>query len=148
MKKPIGFYLLLIAVFLQAFGGLAGGFTMIISPSGSFMQFPKDTLAKSPFSSFLIPGIILFFLLGVVPSLTLYGLIKKTNWPLPEKLNLYKEQNWSWMFSLYTSVMLTIWLHIEAMYIGYHFLQTVYGLISVSIMVFTLLPSVKEYLTK
>lgn len=121
---------------------------MIISPSGSLMQFPKDTLAKSPFNNFLLPGIILFFLLGVIPLLTLYGLIKKTNWSLTEKLNLYKEQHWSWMFSIYTSVMLSIWLHIEAMFIGYDFLQTVYGLLSVSILVSALLPAVKKYYTK
>lgn len=148
MKKPIGYFLLLIVLFLQAIGGLAGGFTMIISPSGSLMQFPKDTLAKSPFNNFLLPGIILFFLLGVIPLLTLYGLIKKTNWSLTEKLNLYKEQHWSWMFSIYTSVMLSIWLHIEAMFIGYDFLQTVYGLLSVSILVSALLPAVKKYYTK
>ncbi len=118
---------------------------MVIAPSGSIMQFPENTLAKSPFGSFLIPGLILFILLGVIPAITLYGLIKQPNWPLLERLNLYKEQHWSWMFSIYTSVMLTIWLNIEAMYIGYDFLQTVYGLLSVSILVFTLIPPVKRY---
>jgi hypothetical protein len=52
------------------------------------------------------------------------------------------------MFSIYTSVMLSIWLYIEAMFIRYDFLQTIYGLLSVSILVFALLPAVKKYYTK
>lgn len=58
-------------LFLLSFLGLGaifGGGVLIISPSGKMFGMPLSMLDNSPFNNFLIPGIILFSLLGLVVS--------------------------------------------------------------------------------
>ncbi|MFS8082314.1 MAG: hypothetical protein ACMG51_02590 [Ginsengibacter sp.] len=58
-------------------GAIGGGGVFIISPSGKLMGMPLSMLNNSPFNNFLIPGIILFSFLGLVPILLIIALIKK-----------------------------------------------------------------------
>jgi len=48
-------------------GALFGGGALILAPDGHLLGMPVKLLAGSPFPSFLVPGIILFSLLGVAP---------------------------------------------------------------------------------
>jgi hypothetical protein len=50
---------------LLGFGALAGGIALVTKPDGSNMQFSVGLLAGSPFSDFLIPGLILGGLFGL-----------------------------------------------------------------------------------
>src|SRR3954447_2054799 len=68
-------------IILIAFVGISACFSgplLIVDPSGKLIQFPEGTLANTPFSSFLIPGIILTFIIGLYPLLvTLWLLFPK-----------------------------------------------------------------------
>ncbi len=66
-KTAIAFLVLL------GLGALAGGIALVSKPDGSVMQFDVSLLAGSPFSDFLIPGLILGGLFGV-GSLVVAGL--------------------------------------------------------------------------
>ncbi len=46
-------------------GALAGGIALATKPDGSVMQFDVSLLAGSPFSDFLVPGLILGGLFGL-----------------------------------------------------------------------------------
>ncbi len=46
-------------------GAVAASLLLIFYPSGELLQTPPDMLKDSPFSSFLIPGIILFLVNGL-----------------------------------------------------------------------------------
>ena len=48
-------------------GALFGGGALILAPDGHLLGMPVKLLAGSPFPSFLVPGIILFTLIGVAP---------------------------------------------------------------------------------
>ncbi len=65
---------------LLAFLGLSaigGGGALIISPSGKLLGgLPLSILERSPFNDFLFPGIILFIVLGIIPSLLIFALLK------------------------------------------------------------------------
>ncbi|MBC8471248.1 MAG: hypothetical protein H8D56_17440 [Planctomycetes bacterium] len=53
---------------LQVFIGLcgvAGGFGLVTEPSGSNLGFLVEWLSKSPFSDYLIPGLVLLVVIGV-----------------------------------------------------------------------------------
>lgn len=53
---------------LQVFiglGGIAGGFGLVTEPSGANLGFHVDLLSKSPFSDYLIPGLILLVVIGL-----------------------------------------------------------------------------------
>jgi len=61
-----------LAIALEIFlgvGALFGGGALILGPDGHLLGMPTNLLAGSPFSSFLVPGIILFTVLGVAPLL-------------------------------------------------------------------------------
>jgi len=46
-------------------GGAAGGFGLVTEPSGANLGFHVDLLSKSPFSDYLIPGLILLVVIGL-----------------------------------------------------------------------------------
>jgi hypothetical protein len=48
-------------------GALFGGGALILAPDGHLLAMPVTLLAGSPFTTFLVPGIILFTLIGVAP---------------------------------------------------------------------------------
>lgn len=43
---------------------IAGGITLVARPDGSLLQLPVSVLRHSPFSGFLIPGLILLVIVG------------------------------------------------------------------------------------
>jgi hypothetical protein len=65
--QVICFVLLLV----NGLGALYGGFLLMVDPSGSKMQMPLSYLEHSPFSNYLIPGIILFIVNGLFSFVTL-----------------------------------------------------------------------------
>jgi hypothetical protein len=61
-----------VAMLLEIFlglGALFGGGALILAPDGHLLGMPTTLLAGSPFTSFLVPGIILFTLVGLAPLL-------------------------------------------------------------------------------
>lgn len=118
----------------------------MINPSGSIMRFPPDFLEQIPFTDYFLPGLILFSCLGLVPTFSLYGLVKKANWKWPERINIFPRRHWAWTGSVYTGIMLLVWITVQLMLLGYrHIIQVVYGLTGVMILVFSLLPPVMKH---
>jgi hypothetical protein len=50
---------------LLGLGALAGGIALVVEPDGSIMHFDPALLAGSPFSDYLVPGLILGGLFGI-----------------------------------------------------------------------------------
>jgi hypothetical protein len=46
-------------------GALAGGAALILGPQGEILPLPMSALRGSPFDSYLVPGLILFSVLGL-----------------------------------------------------------------------------------
>jgi len=49
---------------LIGLGAVAGGLGLILEPSGASLGIPLDLLARTPFSTFLVPGIVLLIVNG------------------------------------------------------------------------------------
>ena len=77
--KPKTIFILLILLAFQALSGLFGGAALVLDPSGSSIRLPLSLLEGSPFGNFLIPGIILFLVLGIFPLIIFSLLRKKDN---------------------------------------------------------------------
>ena len=132
-SRPVSVYLLMILMLFQGLSGLAGGIGLILDPTGQSMQIPLEWLQGSPFSTYLIPGIVLFAVLGLFPLAVFVGLLK--------------QQRLAWFVSLLIGIALMIWLVVEIMVIGYQSqppLQVIYGLVGIGILTTVLLPSVKK----
>ena len=139
--------------FLLAFLGLSaigGGGAIIISPSGKLLGgLPLLILERSPFTSLLIPRIILLVVLGLVPSLLVFALLKKPTSILAERINFFKDMHWSWLFSIYAAFALIIWIQVQAIYVqGVGWLQTFYMFCAIPIIFVALLPQVRNLYKK
>ena len=94
MKKPLTFYFLSILILLLSLGALLGGGVLTAWPSGRVSGMPLSMLEHSPFPNFLIPGLFLLIFFGILPAVVFYGLIKKAQLSLAEKLNIDKAQHY------------------------------------------------------
>lgn len=145
-RKSFSCYLLIVLHIFLGIGALFGGGTLILSPDGSILQMPLKMLQNSPFNNFLIPGLILFVGLGVVPIITAIFLISEKPLQVANKLSIYRATHWSWNSSLYIGFILIIWITIEMYMIqGVAFIHVFYIFLGLSIQLITLLPSVKEH---
>ncbi len=142
-----------IHLFLLAFLGLSaigGGGALIISPSGKLLGgLPLSLLQNSPFDNFLIPGIILFVVLGLFPTLLIFALLKKIPSPFAEQFNFFKDLHWAWSFSIYVAFALIIWLQTEMYFLqAVGWLHNFYMLFSILLIFVALLPQVRGFYKK
>ncbi len=98
---------------LQIFVGVnaaIAGVMMILDPSGASMGFSVEMLAKSPFSNFLIPAIILFVVNGLGSFVGAFLALKR---------NLYASFG-----GLLLGGILCGWILFQVMWIEHSFLHT------------------------
>jgi hypothetical protein len=133
-KKPISAIFLIASVLFQALSGLVGSVFLITDPTGETLNLPLRFLSNSPFSDYLIPGIILFTVLGVYPLIVAAG--------------IWKRKYWGWLGSILLGIALLIWIFVEIIMIGYQSeppLQLIYGTLGIVILFLALLPSTKKF---
>jgi len=145
-RLPIPVILLIILMVFESLGALYGGIILIIDPTGSLLKMPLTMLSNTPFSNYFIPGIILGILLGVIPSFAAVGLVLRPRWKWANRINLYRDRHFGWSYSLYTGIMLNIWITIQIFLVGYGALiQTIYALVAIFIIIVCLLPVVMNH---
>lgn len=142
--------ILLIVLGFLALGAIGGGIVLIISPSGELIGLPITEFKNIPFKSFLIPGIILFSVLGILPSMLIIALVKKPEYRFAEQLNIFKDMHWSWSFTIYVAFVLIGWIHIQLIFLqgGVHWLHTFYLFYAIIIISVALLPPIRYFYQK
>jgi hypothetical protein len=146
LMKNFFFRNVLIALLtLLGIGAIYGGGLLIISPSGDLLGLPISLLEPSPFDSFLLPAIILFIILGILPILVSFALIYKFEIKLFQRLNAFKDMHWSWSFSVYISFALIIWIQLQMVFVNEVFwVYTVYIFWAIIMLFTTLLPQLRN----
>ncbi|MGY3090894.1 hypothetical protein ACVWYF_003958 [Hymenobacter sp. UYAg731] len=130
---------------LLGLGALGGGGLLVIAPTGRLLGMPVAMLAGSPFADFLVPGIVLFTVLGVAPCLLVVALLKKPQSPLAERLNCFGDMHWAWTGSIYVAFALILWIQLEMVFLNaVNWLHTVYMVWAIAILFVALLPSVRR----
>jgi hypothetical protein len=107
---------------LLSIGALGGGLVLMIAPRGEIMPLPISALAGSLFDTYLVPGLVLFGVLGFGP-LVAAGLAWLRH-PLAPTA------------AFVVGVGLLIWVAVEVAIIGYSNeppLQAVYAILGVAI---------------
>ncbi len=136
-----------ILLFLLAFfsaGALFGGGVLVISPSGNLFGMPLSMLAHSPFPNFLVPGIILFVMLGLVPGGLVLALLKKPVSALAERINCYPDMYWAWTGSVYVAFALIAWIQIQMAFLrAVSWLHLFYTFLAIVLLFVSLLPTVR-----
>lgn len=147
-KRPVSVkFLIFLHVFL-AVGAIFGGLAIILPLNGNdnYLDLPFSYLENSPFRSFLIPGIVLFTVLGVFPLVIGYYLLSKRPSKFGDSLNIFKDKHWSWGFSLYIGFALIIWITVQVYFLqlvgSFHLFYIALGLL---ILIVTLWPNVQRH---
>ncbi len=144
--RPIAVRILIALLVLLGVGAVPSGFLLVIAPDGHLMQMPLSMLEHSPFSDFLIPGLILLILLGIYPLVVAYSLWKRPRWRWPDAINPFRATHWSWAAALAAGAILIIWIIVEMIMLRtvvfLHALCLGWG---VAIVLLTVLPSVRRY---
>ena len=135
----------LIVLGFLGIGAIGGGIVLIISPTGELIGLPLSEFKNIPFNSYLIPGIILFSVLGIIPSLLIIALLKKPKSKIAEQFNIFKDMHWSWTFSIYIAFTLIGWIHIQLIFLqgGVYWLHTFYMFYAILIILIALLPQMR-----
>ena len=110
---------------LQAFIGLtavAGGFRLVSNPNG-IPDFPIEWLSNSPFTSYLIPGLVLLIVIGF--GNILGGTIT------------FLRKKYSGNIAVLLGVFLIFYMTIEVWFVGLrNFLQPLYFILGVIVLIF------------
>ncbi|MCY2688571.1 hypothetical protein [Salinimicrobium sp. TH3] len=101
---------------LEAVNGLSallGGFMLIEDPTGESLGLNLEWLQNTPFPNYLVPGIVLFFLIGLTNILGMW-------------LSFNKKKNLA-VFGTVFGLVLMGWIIGQVIWIGYQdFLQPLY----------------------
>jgi hypothetical protein len=130
-RRPAAAWILLALLLIQGIGGFAGGLSLAVRPDGSLMGMPVSYLDGSPFGDYLVPGLILLLVLGVLP--------------LAAAVGLWLRRPWAWYASFVVGCGLMIWILVEITIIPYDVLQIVFGVVGALIVLVALMRSVRRF---
>ncbi|WP_148860804.1 hypothetical protein [Natronococcus pandeyae] len=130
-NRPVPLRLLMACLLFLGISAIGGGGQFLLNPTGDIIGMPVDVLAGSPFTDFLLPGMILFTALGLFPLVVLYG--------------LYTERRWAWPAAIMVGIALIVWIVVQGLIVGFgHWLQWLYLSLGFVLILLALLPSVRQ----
>ncbi|MBX2892723.1 MAG: hypothetical protein KF734_17475 [Saprospiraceae bacterium] len=143
MARPLAFYPLFLLLLLLGISAAFGGWVLMTQPETFGM--PPEWLSQSPFGSFFLPGLILFVFNGLFPLFAAAGLLLKPNWPWANIFNIYHDRHWGWAYSLFSGIIIIIWITVQITMVASSWLQPAYLAVGLLILIFTLWPSTMRH---
>ena len=108
LTKALGILQLFIGI-----GAIGGGSALILDPNGSNLGVPLEMLEHSPFSDFLIPGIVLLLVNGIG---SIVGCVSS-----------FRRNQYAAEMAFALGTFLVSWIIIQVYWIqGFHWLHTLY----------------------
>jgi uncharacterized BrkB/YihY/UPF0761 family membrane protein len=132
-SRPFSLWLYLAGALGLGASALFGGGMLVRDPTGASMEMPVEWLGGTPFPDYLVPGLLLFTVLGVGSFVVTYGLLRRRDWALTAAVGL--------------GVALVGWLVVQMVLIQmFHPFHVIYGGLGVALVLLATRPSMREYL--
>lgn len=145
MKHPLAVWILAFWLLFLAFGGLYGGISMLLDPSGASLQM-EAVLDLLPVSDYLLPGLFLLLVMGISPLALIYGLLARPDWPWLQSLLRRFGAHWAWVCTVLLGLGLLLWLAVQGFLIGFQWpIQYVTAANGLLILLFAFLPPVRAH---
>ena len=136
MRRPILIWPLIFFLLLLAFGGIYGGLAMLVDPTGDLLQV-ADVLPLLPVPNFILPGLFLLTVMGLIPLLLAFALVVRPRWQWVDSLFKRFNYYWAWVATLLLVVVIAGWLIYEGWLIG--FFPITYATAVIGLLIFCLL---------
>lgn len=148
MKRPLMLWPLVLVLIFLALGGFSGGIPMLADPAnGGYLNF-GEMLPDLPVSNFILPGLFLLIVMGLLPLFLAYALIVQPTWGWLDRLFRWSEHHWAWTGTMILDVIIAVWLAYEAWLIGWFPITTFTAIQGLLILLFAMLPSVRKFYTQ
>ena len=146
-QRPRAVWLLIGLLWFQGLGAVGGGATMLADTSGAAAGLTPDLLARTPFTTYLWPGLLLTIGLGITALVLAIGMTRTPRWPGVHRLELATGHHWTWAGSIALGIGLMAWIVVQVLLIERAWLQPVMFLVGAALVGLPLLPSVRRHLT-
>lgn len=144
-RLPAGPAVLAVLLAFQGLSGLGGGAILVIDPSGGLLGLPLSVLRRGPFADFLVPGVILLLVLGVLPAVTAVALWVRPRWRAVGWLERALGEHWSWVCAIAVGLGLLIWLAVESWVVGPSALLVLYGVLALAVIAVASMPGTRRF---
>ena len=129
-SRPFTLWALIACLLFLSVSGLAGGIAMLIDPSGGMLSLPDELLAGLPIDTYLLPGLYLVVVYGLLAPIIAYG--------------LWKRASWAWGAALALSIILLGWIIGQLILWGSpHIIQITYIVLGAAMLILSLVPATK-----
>ena len=123
---------------------LAGGVLLVAAPSGRLLQMPAVWLDRTPFSSYLVPGLLLAVALGLLPLFAAFALWRARSVPGLRRVERALGMDTGWLASFAAGMGIMIWIVTQiAMVRLFHPMQLFIFALGAVVVALALLPSVR-----
>lgn len=143
MKRPFQLWVLAFLLVWLSLGGFFGGVAMLLDSSGRALGM-GNLLPRLPVTNFTLPGLFLFFIMGLCPLLLALGLLQVR--ALPRNALPLPSRHTCWQGSVALAGLLLAWLALQAFYIGFkegiQYLTLVNAFL---LLIFAFQPAVRAY---
>ena len=144
--RPVGVYGLIGVMLFMSFGALFGGYSLVRDPSGGLLGMSVEWLGHTGFSDYLIPGLILFSTLGVLPLVAVFLLWLRPEWSPMQGLERLFHIHWVWGVAFGIGLAQMLWIAYQVTTMGLLFwLQPTMFAVGLLIVAVCLLPSVRHH---
>ena len=104
-----------------------------------------NVLHSLPVSSYVLPGIFLSTVMGVLPLILAFALLAGPNWKWATRMFGWSTHYWAWTGTLVLSGIIVLWLAIEGLLIGFWPITYITAILALLIFFLCVSPSMRKY---
>jgi hypothetical protein len=144
--RPHALWPLLAMMGILSIGGFIGGISFVADPTGDGIGAHLSWLDQTPVSDFLLPGLFLLVVYGLVPLLLMCGLVWRFSPGFLRRVNGRIGYQWSWAGTIAVGSVLMIWIVYELTVLPERMvLQPILLAVGALMVAIPLLPPIRRY---
>lgn len=143
--RPASLFVLTAVLLLEGSLALVGGIQMLLDPFGEPLGMPVSMLEGSPFGSYLVPGLLLTFVLGAYPLVAALLLWWRPDWRRAALLERATGHHWTWTVGVTAGLGMVVWIAVQVAMLGAnHPLQAVIAVMGFVVVLFAFMPDFRR----
>jgi len=144
--RPPMLWPLLVMMGILSIGGFIGGISFVAEPTGEGLGARLSWLDQAPVSDFLLPGLFLLVVYGLVPLLLMGGLVWRFSPGFLRRVDGRVGYRWSWAGTIAVGSVLIVWIVYEFTLLPQRIvLQPILLAVGALMVALPLLPSMRRY---